>query len=62
MGELHICRDGGREGGRAQGNQGGSVWVMPSLDVYENFLKGCKRLQAVGSPRGLEPRTQCLLQ
>ena len=34
-----------------------SVWVMPSVDVYENFLKesqavagGRRRSQAVGTP------------
>ena len=34
-----------------------SVWVMPSVDVYENFLQqsqvvasGCRRWQAVGTP------------
>ena len=37
-----------------------SVWVMPSVDVYENFLKrsqavagGRRRSQAVGTPVGL---------
>ena len=36
-----------RMGGRARG----SVWVMPLLGVYINFLKGRKRLQAVAGSR-----------
>ena len=44
---LHTWRDGRREAGRAGGSGGVSVWVMPSVDVYENFLN---RSQAVGTP------------
>ena len=54
---LHTWRDGGREAGRVEGSGGVSVWVMPSVDVYENFLKqlqavasGRRRSQAVGTP------------
>ena len=53
----HTWRDGGREAGRVGGIGGVSVWVMPFVDVYENFLKrsqavagGCRRSQAVGTP------------
>ena len=45
---LDTWRDGGREAGWAGGSGGGSVWVMPSVDVYENFLK---RSQAVAGRR-----------
>ena len=55
---LHTWRDGGREAGRVGGIGGVSVWVMPSVDVYENFLKrsqavagGRRRSQAVGTPK-----------
>ena len=54
---LDTWRDGGREAGWAGGSGGGSVWVMPSVDVYENFLKrsqavagGRRPSQAVGTP------------
>ena len=38
---------GKKEGSRARGSEGGSVWVLLALDVYENFLKGRRRSQAV---------------
>ena len=49
---LHTCRERGREGGRARG----SVWVMPSLDLHENFSRvasGCRRSQEVSTPHML---------
>ena len=47
---LHTWRNGGRGGGRVGAIGGVSVWVMPSVHVYENFLK---RSQAVagGHPK-----------
>ena len=45
---LQPCGEGGSKGrGREGGPEGGSVWVVLALDVYENFLKGRRRSQAV---------------
>ena len=32
-----------------------SVWVMPSVDVYENFLKRSQAIAGVGTPPCLRP-------
>ena len=48
-----VGKEGVREeGGKAdRGSEGGSVWVMLALDVYENFLKGRRRSHAVAGGR-----------
>ena len=57
---LWVRRERGkREGRRARGSEGGSVWVILALDVYENFLKGRKRSQAVAGG-GLPPYSFCV--
>ena len=50
---LMHCTLGGTEGGRLGGLEemgGVSVWVMPSVDVYENFLKQSQAVSGGGHP------------
>ena len=52
---LHTWRDGGREAGQAGGSGGVSVWVMPSVDAYENFLKQSQAVAGGGHPHCQRP-------
>ena len=51
---LMHCTLGGTEGGRPGGlegvGEGVYIWVMPSVDVYENFLKRSQAVASGGHP------------
>ena len=48
---LHTWRDRGEKAGRAWGSGGVSVWVMPSVDVYEIFQKQSHAVAGGGHPQ-----------